>query len=122
MQLKRALFAPLALALALPGCLGSATKGPGREALQAELQKEAEAIRHQNEGQDASLGVTATWNVASVEVTEPAAKDAPWKGTIRFQIHSETRDGSKVQVDEIEKTFHYVYNGTINKWVFEYKP
>lgn len=120
--MKRALFAPLALAVVLPGCLGSATKGPGREVLQAELQKEAEAIKKENEGQDSSLGVTATWNVASVDVTEPATRDAPWKGSIRFQIHSETRDGSKVQVDDIEKTFHYVYNSTINKWVFEYKP
>jgi hypothetical protein len=123
MPLKtRALLVPLLLALGLPGCFGSATGGPGREAMVAELQKEAAALKKENEGQDSSLGVTATWNVASVDVTEPATKDGQWKGSIRFQIHSETRDGSKVQVDDIEKTFHYVYNDTIKKWVFEYQP
>jgi len=119
---KRGLCTAVAVTLVLPGCFGAATKGPGREALESELRKEAQALKQQNEGQDSSLGVTATWNVASVDVVEPVAKDAPWKGSIRFQIHSETRDGGQIQTDDIEKTFHYVYNSTISKWVFEYKP
>jgi len=117
-----ALVVPLLLALAVSACGSGAPKAPGKDVLLAELRKEALAIKQENEGQDASLGVTATWNVASVEVKEPAAGDAPWKGTIRFQIHSETRDGSKVQVDELEKTFDYTYNPTIKKWIFDYKP
>jgi hypothetical protein len=117
-----ALTASLALALALPGCGSGASKGPGREALLAQLRQEGEALKKENEGQDTSLGVRATWDIAGVDLAEPAKKDDPWKGTIRFKIHSETRDGSKVQVDEFEKSFHYVYSTTLNKWVFEYQP
>jgi len=119
---KLAVAATLVAGLGLSGCFSSATKGPGKDVMLAELRKEADALKHENEGQDTSLGVQTTWNVASVDVTEPAGKDAPWKGVIRFQIHTETRDGSKVQVDEIEKSFNYVYNTTLNKWIFEYKP
>jgi len=114
--------APLVASLGLAGCFGSTPKGPGKDVMLAELRKEADALKRENEGQDTSLGVKTTWNVASVDVTEPAGKDAPWKGVIRFQIHTETRDGSRVEVDEIEKSFHYVYNTTLNKWIFEYQP
>lgn len=116
------LAASLALSLAVAGCGSGASKGPGRDALLAQLRQEGEALKKENEGQDTSLGVKATWDMASVDLVEPAKQDAPWKGTIRFKIHSETRDGSKVQVDEFEKSFHYVYNTTLNKWVFEYQP
>jgi len=112
----------LPLAAGVAGCGIGGSGGPGRDALLAQLKQEAEALKRENEGQDTSLGVKATWNVASVDVTEPAGDDAPWKGTIRFRIRSETRDGVSVAVDEFEKTFHYEFNTTLNKWVFEYKP
>jgi hypothetical protein len=117
-----ALTASLALSVALPGCGRGAPKGPGRDALLARLRQEGVALKKENEGQDTSLGVKATWEIAAVDLVEPAKKDTPWKGTIRFKIHSETRDGSKVQVDEFEKSFHYTFNTTLDKWVFDYQP
>ena len=113
----------IVLAVALTGC-SSKPKGPDRDALVAQLQQEAEALKAENENQDTSLGVRATWTVVSVDVVEqPDNAEAPWRGTIRFKIKSETDDtDGKVDVHEFEKDFAYVFNPTIQKWVFEYKP
>ena len=115
-----ALVVGIVVAVAVAGCSRPA-KGPGREALLAQLQQEAQAIKAENENQDEALGVRATWTVASVDVVEqPANEAAPWRGTIRFQIRSETDDtDGKVDVHEFEKEFSYVFNPTIQKWVFQ---
>mgnify|MGYP001823572529 CR=1 FL=1 len=113
----------IVLAVAVIGC-SSKPKGPDREALVAQLQQEAEALKAENENQDTNLGVRTAWTVVSVDVVEqPDNAEAPWRGTIRFKIKSETDDtDGKVDVHEFEKDFAYVFNHTIQKWIFEYKP
>ena len=109
------------LAFALAAC-SSKPKAPPRDSLVALLQQEAEAIKAENENKDVSLGVRTAWKVASVDVQEqPDNPDAPWRGTIRFNIRAETSDMGKVQVDEQMKEFHYTFNPVIEKWVFEMK-
>jgi len=122
MRLKSlGLIVGIVLAVALSGC-SSKPKGQDREALVTQLQQEAEALKAENENQDTSLGVRATWTIESVDVVEqPDNEEAPWQGTIRFKIKSETDDtDGKVDVHEFEKDFAYLFNPTIQKWVFEY--
>ena len=111
----------IVLAVALIGC-SRKPKGPDREALVTQLQQEAEALKAENENQDTSLGVRTAWTVESVDVVEqPDNAEAPWRGTIRFRIKSETDDtDGRVEVHEFDKEFAYVFNPTIQKWVFEY--
>ena len=118
----RSLFSVgLACAVGLVAC-SSKPKAPERDSLVAQLQQEAQALRAENENQDTSIGVRATWEILSVNVTE-APEGGEAKGTIRFRIRAETQDtGDEVQVDEFEKQFDYVYNTTLQKWVFEYTP
>jgi hypothetical protein len=113
----------IALAVALTGC-SSKPKAPPRDSLLAQLQQEAEALKAQNENQDTSIGVSATWTVESVDVVEPPeGSDAAPKGVIRFRIRAETKDGDgPAAIDEFAKQFDYVYNPTLQKWIFDYKP
>ena len=77
---------------ALVGC-SSKPKAPPRDALVAQLQQEAEALKAENENKDTDLGVKTTWRIMSVDVTEqPDDEKAPWRGTIVFKIRSETSD------------------------------
>jgi hypothetical protein len=109
----------MVLAVALIGC-SRKPKGPDREALVVQLQQEAQALKAENENQDTSLGVRATWTITSVDVVEqPDNEDAPWAGTIRFHIRAETDDtDDKVEVHEFDKDFAYVFNPTIQKWIY----
>jgi hypothetical protein len=112
----------LAFAVALVGCSGK-PKGPGLQDLQAQLQQEAEALKAENENKDVDLGVKTTWRIRSVDVVEqPDNEKAPWRGSIVFAIRSETEDGGKAEVNEFDKEFAYVFNPTIQKWIFDYKP
>ena len=88
-----------------------------------ELQKEAEALKAENDGKDADIGVRATWTIKSVDVAEQTGNDkAPWRGTITFAIRSETADADGTrEVHEFDKDFAYTYNPTIKKWVFDYQ-
>jgi hypothetical protein len=112
----------IAVAVALAGC-SSKPKAPARDSLVALLQQEAEALKAQNENQDTSIGVRATWTIESVDVVESPEGDAAATGTIRFRIRAETKDGDgPAVVDEFEKQFDYVFNTTLQKWVFDYQP
>jgi hypothetical protein len=115
------LVVALVCAVSLAGC-STKPKSPDRDGLVAQLQQEAEALKAENEDQDTSLGVRTEWAIQSVDVVEqPDNADAPWRGTIRFKIKSETDDvDGTVEEDEFEKEFSYVFNPTIQKWVFEY--
>jgi hypothetical protein len=120
----RSLSLTVAIACAVSIGCSSKPKAPPRDDLQAQLQQEAQALKAENENQDTDLGVSTTWNVKSVDVVEqPGNEKAPWKGTIVFHIKSETADtGGKMDVDEFDKEFHYTFNPTIQKWVFDYQP
>jgi hypothetical protein len=113
----------VAAAVALTGC-SSGSKTPERENLVAQLRKEGEALKAENENQDTSIGVSTTWTIESVDVVEPPeGSKGPTKGTIRFRIRAETKDtGGDVQIDEFVKQFDYTFNTTLQKWVFDYKP
>jgi predicted small lipoprotein YifL len=115
----------LAGALAvLAACGGKGPDAPGREAVTALLQQEADALKRDGEKLDPVLGVKATWTIAGIDVTErPGDADRPWAGTIRFKIRSETKDtDGAVVVDEFERRFDHVYTASIQKWVFQLAP
>jgi hypothetical protein len=118
----------LALTMGIVGALGLAAcssepEAPPRESLLAQLRQEAEILKAQNENQDTSIGVSTTWAIANVEVTESESAEAPTTGTITFHIRAETKDmGDEVQVDEFDKAFDYTFNTTLQKWIFDYKP
>jgi hypothetical protein len=113
------LIVAFVVAVSLAGC-STKPKAPEREALVAQLQQEAEALQAENENQDTSLGVRTEWAILSVDVVEqPDNADAPWRGTIRFRIESETDDtDGKVEVHEFDKEFSYIFNPTIQKWIY----
>ena len=111
----------LVLSLSVPGCGPKAPERPAREAVTASLQQEANNLKADGEKLDPVLRVKATWTIEGLDVTErPNDPDRPWAGTIRFKIRSETKDtDNKVEVDEFEKRFDYVYTASINRWVFQ---
>jgi len=119
---------PLALAVAVavlaPACRRPAPVLPSRAAVTAELRQEAEGLKRDGEKMDPSLGVKATWNIASVEVSErPGDADRPWAGSILFKIRSETKDMDRPPiVDEFDRRFDYLYAASLKKWIFDYKP
>jgi len=111
----------LALSLLVPGCGVTGPKGPTREAVTASLQQEANALKSGGEKLDPVLRVKATWTIEGLDITErPNDADRPWAGTIRFKIKSETLDtDGKVETDEFEKRFDYVYTTSVNRWIFQ---
>ena len=113
--------AVLALSLVASGCGAKAPKGPTREVVTASLQQEANRLKADGEKLDPVLRVKATWTIEGLDVTErPNDPDNPWAGTIRFKIRSDTKDtDNKVETDEFEKRFDYLYTTTINGWVFQ---
>ena len=110
-----------AAAVALAACSGK-PKAPPRDAVQAQLQQEAQAVKAEMEKIDPSLGVAATWTVDAVEVKErPDDASRPWAGTIKFKIESRTPepDGSTA-VQRREKAFDYLYDAEAKKWLMQY--
>jgi predicted small lipoprotein YifL len=115
----------LAVALAATAACGRrGPKAPGREAVTQLLQQEADALKRDGEKLDPVLRVKATWAIAGIDVTEqPNDPDRPWAGAIRFRIKSETKDErGEVTVDEFDKRFDYVYNASLQRWVFQLAP
>ena len=87
----------------------------------AQLQQEANSLKADGEKLDPVLRVRATWTVEGLDVTErPNDADRPWSGKIRFKIRSEAKDtDGKVQVDEFQRQFDYVYTTSVNRWIFQ---
>jgi hypothetical protein len=112
------------LAFSGAGCGPRGPKGPTREAVTASLRAEAESLKRDGENLDPVLRVTATWNVVGLDVSErPDDTDHPWAGTIRFKIVSETKDtDGRVQKDELDKRFDYLYATSVNRWIFQMPP
>jgi len=103
--------------VAFVACGSSGPKPPSRETALALLQQEATSMKKDGEKVDPSLGVTATWNIETVDVTERAGdKEKPWAGTIKFKIEARTRDAGESHTDHIEKTFSYVFDAASGKW------
>ena len=103
--------------LATAACGSSGPKAPSRETVLGLLQEEAASMKKDGEKVDPSFGVTATWNIESVVVTERAGdKDKPWAGTVKFRIEARTRDAGESHNDRIDKTFSYVFDLASGKW------
>lgn len=113
--------AGLALAVATAGCGLRKPAGPTREAVTALLQQEANSLKADGEKLDPVLRVRATWTVEGLDVVErPNDADRPWSGKIRFKIKSETKDtDGKLQVDEFQKQFNYLYTTSVSRWIFQ---
>jgi hypothetical protein len=111
----------LALSLAGQGCLSRAPGRPTRADVTASLQQEADALKSGGEKLDPVLRVKATWTIEGLDISErPNDPDRPWAGTIRFKIKSETKDtDGKVETDEFEKRFDYVYTMSVKRWIFQ---
>jgi hypothetical protein len=111
----------LALSLSAPGCGLRAPARPTRADVTASLQQEADALKSGGEKLDPVLRVKATWTVEGLDISErPNDPDRPWAGTIRFKIKSEAKDtDGKVETDEFEKRFDYVYTMSVNRWIFQ---
>jgi hypothetical protein len=124
--MRNAATAVAVLATALVGgaCGSRGPKGPDRAVLTSLLQKEADSLKADGEKMDPVLRVKATWTVEGIDLTERPGDDTqPWAGVIRFRIKSETRDADgSVATDEFEKRFNYVYNTTLDRWIFQYEP
>jgi len=111
----------LALSFSAPGCGPKGPERPAREVVTASLQQEADALKSGGEKLDPVLRVKATWTIEGLDVSErPNDPDRPWAGTIRFKIRSEAKDtDGKVEADEFEKRFDYLYTMSINRWIFQ---
>jgi hypothetical protein len=102
-------------------CCGSViNKGPTKEAVTAQLQSEAATMKRDGEKLDPSLGVKATWNITAVEVQEnPGSSSQPFKGSVKFRINSRQEDPTGPVETNFEKTFNYVYDAKLGKWLFK---
>ena len=96
---------------------------PSREAAQAALQADAESLKKDGEKPIPGMGVKSLWVIEGIEIQEqPKDENRPWRGTVRFRIESAMRepDGT-ISKDSIKKTFNYVYDAPLKKWLVEYK-
>lgn len=110
----------LALSLSTAGCLSRALGRPTRADVTALLQQEADALKAGGEKLDPVLRVKATWTIEGLDISERNDPDAPWAGTIRFKIKSETKDtDGRVETDEFEKRFDYIYTMSVKRWIFQ---
>ena len=108
-------------AAALAVCCGRVVnRGPSKEAVTAQLQTEAATMKRDGEKLDPSLGVKATWNITAVEVQEQAGNSSqPFKGSVKFRINSRQEDPTGPVETNFEKTFTYVYDAKMAKWLFK---
>jgi hypothetical protein len=116
-------FAALLVAAACVGaaCSKSSSKGAvTRESVTPLLQQEADTLKRDGEKLDPNFGVKATWTVRGVEVQEQAGNASqPFRGTVRFVINSQTQEPTGIVEHNFERTFKYVYDAKLGKWLFQ---
>lgn len=96
---------------------------PSKESVQGALQTEAEGLKRDGEKPIPGMGVKSIWTIEGIDIQEqPNEENRPWKGTVRFKIESAMRepDGT-ISRDSIKKTFNYVYDAPLKKWLVQYK-
>jgi hypothetical protein len=96
---------------------------PSRESVEPALRAEAEGLKRDGEKPIPGMGVKSVWTIEGIDIQEqPKDEDHPWKGTVRFRIDSAMRepDGT-ISKDSIKKTFNYVYDAPMKKWLVQYK-
>jgi hypothetical protein len=116
-----ALCAGLTLAAAVACKMGLGR--PSRETVLPLLQKEADDIKQKGEKGSPGLGIKQTWNIAGIDVQEQPDDNRPWRGTIRFNIVTESKDpDGAVYRDQKEKNFDYAYDVTAKRWMMTVTP
>jgi hypothetical protein len=117
--MRRLALSALALALGA-ACSGGAPSKSERESATAALQQEAAALKRDGEKMSPSLGVKATWTIMGVDVQDqPGNPNQPLTGAIRFRINSQTREPTGVVETNFERTFRYVYDAKLEKWLLK---
>ena len=120
--LKRAAVVLSAVALAASCSVFKSISKPSKETVQAALQTEAEGLKRDGEKPIPNMGVRSVWTIEGIDIQEQKDDNRPWKGTVRFRIDSAMRepDGT-ISKDSIKKTFNYVYDVPLKKWLVQYK-
>ena len=120
--LKRGAVVVAAVAVAASCSVFKSVTRPSKESVQAALQTEAEGLKRDGEKPMPNMGVRSLWTIEGIDIQEQKDDDHPWKGTVRFRIDSAMRepDGS-ITNDSIRKTFNYVYDVPLKKWLVQYK-
>ena len=121
--LTRAVVVLAAVAFAGSCSVFKSITKPSKESVQAALQTEAEGLKRDGEKPIPGMGVKSVWTIEGIDIQEqPKEENRPWKGTVRFKIESAMRepDGT-ISKDSIKKTFNYVYDAPMKKWLVQYK-
>ena len=121
-MLKLAAVVFSAVALATSCSVFKSISKPSKETVQAALQTEAEGLKRDGEKPIPNMGVRSVWTIEGIDIQEQKDDNRPWKGTVRFRIDSAMRepDGT-ISKDSIKKTFNYVYDVPLKKWLVQYK-
>jgi hypothetical protein len=120
--LKRAAVILSAVAFAASCSVFKSVTKPSKETVQAALQTEAEGLKRDGEKPMPNMGVTSVWTIEGIDIQEQKDDNRPWKGTVRFRIDTSMRepDGT-ISKDSIKKSFNYVYDAPLKKWLVQYK-
>lgn len=74
------------------------------------------------EGEDINprLEVDMTWTIDGIEIRErPDDEKHPWAGAVDITIISKIKELDGYITEETKKTFRYVWDMEIQKWVIE---
>ena len=120
--LKRGAVVLSAVAVAASCSVFKSVTRPSKESVQAALQTEAEGLKRDGEKPIPNMGVRSVWTIEGIDIQEQKDDNRPWKGTVRFRIDTAMRepDGT-ISKDSIKKTFNYVYDQPMKKWLVQYK-
>jgi hypothetical protein len=120
--LKRAAVVLSAVAVAASCSVFKSVTKPSKESVQAALQADAESLKRDGEKPIPNMGVRSVWTIEGIDVQEQKDDNRPYTGTVRFRIDTAMRepDGT-ISKDSIKKTFNYVYDAPLKKWLVQYK-
>lgn len=102
-------------------CSPSKKAPPPQEEVAGLLRQIAETERREAEADvNPNLGVTVKWEVDSVEVRpQPENEAAPYAGTIRFIVESQTPELDDVVTERFESTYEYLWDLESGAWVLQ---
>lgn len=117
----RAGRALVGLLLLTAGCSPAKKTPPPQEEVQALLQQIAETERREAEADvNPNLGVKVTWQIDSVEVQpQPGNEAAPYKGTVRFIVESQTPELDGVVTERVQSEYEYLWDLESGAWVLQ---